>query len=67
MKRTLLFARAALLGCTAIAAAASLDPNNPSSKNGLILLQEGRVVCCFKAAPVSKRFLIDPSEGRSNR
>jgi YVTN family beta-propeller protein len=40
MKRTLLFALAALLGCTAIAAAASLDPNNPTGKNGLILIDK---------------------------
>jgi YVTN family beta-propeller protein len=40
MKRTLLFALAALLVCTAIAAAASLDPNNPTGKNGLILIDK---------------------------
>ena len=40
MKRTLLFALAALLGCTAIAAGASLDPNNPTGKNGLILIDK---------------------------
>jgi YVTN family beta-propeller protein len=40
MKRTLLFALAALLGCAALAAAASLDPNNPTGKNGLILIDK---------------------------
>jgi YVTN family beta-propeller protein len=40
MKRTLLFALAAVLGCAASAAAASLDPNNPTGKNGLILIDK---------------------------
>ncbi len=40
MKRTLLFVLAALLGGTASAAAASLDPNNPTGKNGLILIDK---------------------------